>query len=79
MLMHAIAHGGCIDTVRESAQKVGSGRKVLCPPGIKTASALHLAFQSDALPTELFNSRLQVQSSARTPFYNKETHSSIDV
>ena len=29
MLMHAIAHGVCTDTVRESALKVGSGRKNL--------------------------------------------------
>ena len=30
MLMHAIAHGGCTDTVRESALKADSGRKVPC-------------------------------------------------
>ena len=30
MLIHAIAHGGCTNTVRESALKVGSGRKILC-------------------------------------------------
>ena len=30
MLMHAIAHGGCVDTVRESALKVDSGRKIPC-------------------------------------------------
>ena len=30
MLMHAIAHGGCTDTVRESALKVDSGRRSLC-------------------------------------------------
>ena len=29
-LMHAIAHDGCTDTVRESAVKVDSGRKVPC-------------------------------------------------
>ena len=29
MLMHAIAHGRCTDTVRESAPKVDSGRKDL--------------------------------------------------
>ena len=28
MLMHAIAHGGCTDTVRESALKIDSGRKI---------------------------------------------------
>ena len=30
MLMHAIAHGDCTDTVRESALKVDSGRKTHC-------------------------------------------------
>ena len=33
MLMHAIAHGGCTDTVRESALKVDSGRKIPCRTG----------------------------------------------
>ena len=28
--MHAIAHRGCTDTVRESALKVDSGRKIPC-------------------------------------------------
>ena len=28
MLKHVIVHGGCTDTVRESALKVDSGRKV---------------------------------------------------
>ena len=31
--MHAIAHGGCTDTVRESALKVDSGRKIPCRTG----------------------------------------------
>ena len=26
--MHAIAHEGCTDTIKESAQKVGTGRKI---------------------------------------------------
>ena len=30
MLMHAIAHGGCTDTARESALKVDSARKIPC-------------------------------------------------
>ena len=30
MLMHAIAHGGCTDTVRESAPEADSGRKIPC-------------------------------------------------
>ena len=41
MLMHATGHRGCKDTIRESALKVDS------------ASVLHLAFQLDALPSEL--------------------------
>ena len=40
MLMHAIIHGGCMDTVRESAQEVGSGeekkKKTFAAPGIRT-------------------------------------------
>ena len=28
--MHAIAHRGCTDTIRESALKVDSGRKIPC-------------------------------------------------
>ena len=31
--MHATAHGGCTDAVRESALKVDSGRKVPCRTG----------------------------------------------
>ena len=51
MLMHAIAHGGCTDTVKESALKVDSGRKNILPHrGIEPASA---ACRSDALATEL--------------------------
>ena len=30
ILTHAIAHGGCTDTVRESALEAGSGRKIPC-------------------------------------------------
>ena len=33
MLMHAIAHGGCTDTVRASALEVDSGRKLPCHTG----------------------------------------------
>ena len=44
MLMHAIAHGGCADTVRESALEVGSsGRSIPCRTG---DSNPRLAFQS---------------------------------
>ena len=31
--MHVITHRGCADTVRESALKVDSGRKIPCPRG----------------------------------------------
>ena len=51
MLVHAISHGGCTDTVRESALKVDSRRKNPLPQWkIEPASA---ACRSDALPTEL--------------------------
>ena len=68
MLMHAVGHGGCTDTVRESALKVGSGKKKKHPLphlGLETASALRLALQWDALPTELspFFSKKQDQHS----------------
>ena len=33
MLMPAIAHGGCTDTVRESALKADSGIKIPCRTG----------------------------------------------
>ena len=36
MLMHAIANGRCTDTVRESALKADSGRKIPCPTGERT-------------------------------------------
>ena len=38
MSMHAIAHGGCTDTVRESALEVDSGKKKesLAAPGTRT-------------------------------------------
>ena len=54
-LMHAIAQGGCTDTVRESALEIDCGRKILCRTGDPNPrqSLLRLAFQSDALPTEL--------------------------
>ena len=51
MLMHAIAYGSCTDTVRESALKVDSGRKIpFRTEEIEPASA---ACRSDVLPTEL--------------------------
>ena len=54
MLMHA--HGGCTDTVRESAPEVVSGSKISFRPGDSNLCQYgwRLGFQSDALPTELF-------------------------
>ena len=53
MLMQAIAHGGCTDTVRESALKADSGRQSLVAPGTRTRVSIAPGFQSDVLPTEL--------------------------
>ena len=53
MLMHVIAHGGCVDTVRESALEVDSERSLLHLQ-LKYASILCMAFQRDTLPAELF-------------------------
>ena len=52
MLMHAIAHGGCTDTVRESTVELGE-KKSLPRRGLEPASKLRPAFQSDTLPAEL--------------------------
>ena len=50
-LMHVTAHWGCMDTVRESALRVDSGRKKpLAAPGTRTC--ISIAFKWDALPTE---------------------------
>ena len=37
MSMHAIAHAGCMDTVRESALEVYCGRKIICYTGLEPA------------------------------------------
>ena len=52
MLMHVISHGGCTDTVRESALNTDWEKNPLPHGGIEPASVFRLAFQSDALPTE---------------------------
>ena len=58
MLMSAIAHGGCAHTVRESALEVDCGKKKsLAASRTRTRVSIALAFQSDALPTELFPPR----------------------
>ena len=54
MLMHVIAHGGCADTVRESALEVDSVRKIPYHTGDSNRRQYcALAFRSDALPTPL--------------------------
>ena len=54
MLVHAIAHGGCADTVRESALKaVCESENPLMHRGLEPASVLLLAFLADVIPTEL--------------------------
>ena len=51
--MHAIAYGVCANTVRESALKADSERKIPLPQflGLEPASVLRLAFRYDALLT----------------------------
>ena len=51
-LMPVTVHGGCTNTVRESALKVDCGRKIPChtPPGIKRSLMLQRAFGLDAQP-----------------------------
>ena len=57
--MHAIAHGGCTGTIRESALEVVSGtkktnkKKKKTHRGLEPVSVLRLAFQSDALLYQL--------------------------
>ena len=41
MLMIVIAHGGCTDTVRASALKVDSGRKIPCRTGDSNPRQYH--------------------------------------
>ena len=53
-LMHAIAHGGCTNTVRESALEVDWEKNPLLHQGLEPASLFGLAFQSDTLPAKLF-------------------------
>ena len=53
MLVHAIVHESCTDTVREVALEVDWEKNPLLHQGLEPASELQLAFQSDALPAEL--------------------------
>ena len=48
------AHGSCTDTVRKSALEVDWEKHPLPQGGLEPASVLRLAFQWDALPTELW-------------------------
>ena len=50
MLMHAIAHGGCTNTIRESVLEVYSGeKKIPCRTGDSSPHQYcHLAFRSDS-------------------------------
>ena len=54
MLTPAIAHGGCTDTVWESALEVDWEKNPVPSWGREPMSVLWLDFQLDALPTELF-------------------------
>ena len=50
-----IAHGDCMDIVRESALEVDSWRKIPCRNGDSNPRQYcTLAFQSDVLPSEVF-------------------------
>ena len=53
MCTNVDAHGGCTDTVRESALKADWEKNPLPHQVLEPMSALHLAFQSDILPNEL--------------------------
>ena len=53
-MVHAVAHGSCTDTLRESALKVDWEKSPLPHQGLEPTSVLRQALQSDALPTELF-------------------------
>ena len=54
MLMHAIAQEGCTDTIRESALKVDSGRKIPCHIGESNLPQRHagpMLYQLSYIPT----------------------------
>ena len=53
MLMHTIAHRGCVTSIRESALEADSGKKSLAAPGIRTRVSTAPDILVDALPTEL--------------------------
>ena len=55
MLMHVTAHGGCAETVRETALEVNAGEKLtpgeksLAAPGTRTRVSITLGFFSRTL------------------------------
>ena len=53
MLMHAISHGGCTDTVKNPTLKVDWEKCPLLLQGIEPVSASWLAFWSDTVPAKL--------------------------
>lgn len=52
-LRHAVVHGSCMNTVRESAWKLDSSKKLSQHQGIEPASVLQLPFCPNPLLTEL--------------------------
>ena len=52
MLMYGIAHGGCMDTVRESALKLTQAKKSLASVGTQTHMSIVPGFLEQLL-TEL--------------------------
>ena len=52
-LRHAVVHGGCMNTVRESAWKLDSSKKHSQHQGIEPVSVLQLPFCPNTLLTEL--------------------------
>ena len=62
--MHAIAHGAFTDTVRESALKVDSRRKIPCRTGesnLRRQRAGPMLYQLSYIPTLLVSGRYAVR------------------
>ena len=58
--MQINAHWGCTDTVREFTLEADWEKNPLPRLGFEPESVLRLAFQSDALPTELFRPKFSL-------------------
>ena len=70
MLMHAIAHGGVITDVRESALKVGFGRKIPCRTGesnLRQRCAGPMLYQLSYIPAVVPPGLRLVRSWSATP------------